>query len=270
MRIIRWIMGLACTVAFCQGEPVLASLATGDIAFVGFNADGSDGFSFVALSNVEENSTIFFRDDEWSGTSFNSGENVVTWQSGALVVAAGSIVHVSNVASGTILSNVGSTSLSGLGGFGTSNEGLFAYTGVGANSPTTFLSAIFNNTAAGSGSTLAGTGLISGTSAVEFGNNHDVLAYTGPRDNQATFAGYQTLVNNSSLWVSEDGAGDQSGNGSAPDTPFSNVSFSILPAATVSATPEPAALLLSMSSGVAFLIWYWWSQRQAASAAEPR
>ena len=151
-------------------------------------------------------------------------------------MAAGSIIQVSNVATGGITSTVGSTSLTGVGGFGNLNEGLYAYTGVDANTPTTFLTAMFNGTADGSGSTLTGTGLTLGSNAIEFGNNHDIFEYTGDRGNESSFSGYLGLVNNASNWISEDGAGNQSGNGLPPDTPFSDQGFS-----TTKATPEPSS-----------------------------
>ena len=264
MRIVKGYWLCLCALILWMESPACAALVTGDVAFVGFSADGSDGFAFVALNNIDANSTIFFRDDEWSGTAFNTGENVITWQSGLVEVTAGSIVQVSNVASGGISTTVGAISLSGLGGFGTSNEGLFAYTGPNANAPSTFLTALFNGTAIGSGSTLAGSGLISGTNAIEFGGNQDVFEYTGPRNTESSFSGYQPLVNNTSNWLSEDGAGDQSVNGLAPDVPFSNQAFSTTFSTTASA-PEPSAWLLSITSGLALLFWHWRTQRQAAS-----
>lgn len=257
--------GLLCVIVglLWMVNPACAALVTGDVAFVGFNADGSDGFAFVALNSIDANSTIYFRDDEFIAGAFNTGESVITWQSGVASLAAGSVVRVSNLASGVVTSDVGSSSLTGVGGFGTANEGLFAFTGTDANTPGTFLSAIFNGTVASSGSTLTGTGLTIGTNAIEFGNDHDVFEYTGPRDTQSTFSGYQSLVNNPANWLSEDGAGDQSNNGTAPDVPFNNTAFS-----TTSAAPEPSAVLLSLSSGLALLAWWWHTQRQSANAAQ--
>lgn len=246
-----------------MASPASAALVTGDVAFVGFNADGSDGFAFVALNSIDANSTIYFRDDEFAAGAFNTGESVITWQSGVTSIAAGSVISVSNLASGVLTSDLGASALSGVGGFGTANEGLFAYTGTDANTPGTFLSAIFNGTVAGSGSTLTGTGLSLGTNAIEFGNNHDVFEYTGPRNTQSTFSGYQSLVNNPANWISEDGPGDQSNNGTAPDTPFNNTAFS-----TTTAAPEPSAILLSLSSGLALLAWWWHTQRQSVNASQ--
>ncbi len=263
MGIVRWCLLSVCAVGILDGSPASAALVTGDVAFVGFNADGADGFAFVALNSIDANSTIFFRDDEFNTGTFNTGESVITWQSGVTAIAAGTVVSVSNLASGVIVSDFGSSMLTGVGGFGTASEGLFAYTGVDANTPGTFLSAIFNGNVAGSGSSLAGTGLTIGTNAIEFGNNHDVFEYTGPRDTQATFSGYQSLVNNPANWLSEDGAGDQSINGTAPDVPFNSTAFS-----TTTAAPEPSALLLSLSSGLALLAWWWHTQRQAASVTQ--
>ena len=97
MRGYRRIWSVMGVIAFCTllGEnSASASLVTGDLAFVGFNTDGRDGFAFVALTNVDANSTVYFRDDEWQGSSFNTGESVITWQSGITAIAAGSIIQI--------------------------------------------------------------------------------------------------------------------------------------------------------------------------------
>ena len=39
---------------------------TGDIAFVGFNADGDDDIAFVTFKDIPANSTIIFCDSEWN------------------------------------------------------------------------------------------------------------------------------------------------------------------------------------------------------------
>ncbi|NJN34634.1 MAG: hypothetical protein HC817_10640 [Saprospiraceae bacterium] len=46
------------------------TLTSGDLMCVGFNADGNDDLSFVALAAIPANTTIYLRDDEWSGFCF--------------------------------------------------------------------------------------------------------------------------------------------------------------------------------------------------------
>ena len=52
----------------------------GDIAFTAFNADGTDEFAFVTLVDIPANTTIWFTDNEWGGTSFNDlNEGEIEW-----------------------------------------------------------------------------------------------------------------------------------------------------------------------------------------------
>lgn len=51
------------------------ALGPGSIAFVGFNADGSDNVAFVALEDLPPGTVIFFQDNEWTGSAFNTGES---------------------------------------------------------------------------------------------------------------------------------------------------------------------------------------------------
>jgi len=50
--------------------------ATGDISFIGFNADTDDDFAIVVLNDLPANTTIYFRDGEWNGTgpAFSSSD----------------------------------------------------------------------------------------------------------------------------------------------------------------------------------------------------
>ena len=64
------------------------ALGPGSIAFVGFNADGNDGFAFVAIDGIPTGTVIHFNDNEWNGQpigaggAFNSGEGSLTWTNG--------------------------------------------------------------------------------------------------------------------------------------------------------------------------------------------
>ena len=52
---------------------------SGDIAFVGFNADGNGDLAFVTFVNIGAGETIYFTDNEWDGAAFNTGESYSLW-----------------------------------------------------------------------------------------------------------------------------------------------------------------------------------------------
>ncbi len=184
-----------------------SALATaGDLAFTTFNAD-EDGWAMVALTNITANSTVFFTDNEWSGSAFNSGESYHRWVSGASVINAGSVIRFSKIDSATLLSSSAGTltreTVGGNTNYGMSQteDTVYAYLGGSATAPTTFLAAIssgvFGTASAGS---LAGTGLSIGSGAVQLSAASDFAEYNGARSGQATFAGYKPLVSNVANW----------------------------------------------------------------------
>lgn len=46
------------------------ALSIGDIAFIGFNSDGDDGFAIMATTAISVGEEIYFRDEEWGVTAF--------------------------------------------------------------------------------------------------------------------------------------------------------------------------------------------------------
>ena len=93
------------------------ALGPGSIAFVGFNADGNDGFAFIVIDPIAAGSIIRFSDNEWnglaigSGGAFNTGEGGLTWTNGGSELAAGTIVEFLNTSStGTRSVNIGTIS----------------------------------------------------------------------------------------------------------------------------------------------------------------
>lgn len=63
--------------------PAQAALTTsGSLMFTSFNAD-EDGFAMVALDSIDPNTKVYFSDNEWSGSSFNTGESYSSWTSGS-------------------------------------------------------------------------------------------------------------------------------------------------------------------------------------------
>lgn len=197
----------------------------GDIAFTGFNADGNDDLAFVALKTIPAGTTIYFNDQEWQGSAFNSGEGQVAWTATA-DVAAGTVVTINNLAT-TPTSALGSvTGTTSLGG---DSEIVYAYIGA-PFAPTAFLAAIANDGFAQSGGTLAGTGLVEGQTAIDLSNGgskpgEDIAVFNGARFGVTRFADYLAAINNPANWQTQDGTGDQSADGSLPDQPFDTTRF---------------------------------------------
>jgi len=210
-------------------------LNVGSIAIVGFNADGNDNLAFVSLTDIPAGETIYFEDNEWNGTGFaDTNESAFSWTS-TTSIAAGTIVQIDNIGTGTISTNTGTvtTPVTGRGsnrGLAAGDEVLYAYQGA-PGAPTTFITAVanggFNTTTNG---LLTGTGLTAGTTALDLStvdDDADVGAYNGARSGQTSFSAYLTLINNAANWQTQDGTGDQSIDGVSPDVPFSANAFTL-------------------------------------------
>ena len=224
-------------------NPAEAALMTGDIAFIGFNADGDDGFSVVALADITAGETIFFRDEEWDGVSAftGSGEGEFIWTTPAL--SAGSVVTFVTDAGGTPTASAGATGSDpgfapGDIGISGSGETVWAFQGT-SNTPTTFLASVSTDAA----QSYTGTGLSAGTTAVVLASGIDGSQYVGDRSSEAAFADYLSLIGDvGSNWSAPvDGGGDQSGD----LLPFDTTAFSVV--------PEPSGLALVLLSGLMVL-----------------
>lgn len=206
---------------------VKAQLSAGDLMFVGFNADSTDNFAIVTLVNIPANSTIYFSDNEWNGSAIGSGgafvtttEGEMTWQTGASVINAGTVITFNETSSGTnpgFGSSIGT--ISGNINLNASNEVLYAYEGSDDETPTLFLSAIANSGFDMTNGTLVGTGLTSGANAIGLTGGEDVLIYNGSTICTTTLSFCSAQIADPLNWITEDGANDQSNNSIAPDFP---------------------------------------------------
>lgn len=214
-----------------------SALSTGDLAFTSFNAD-EDGWSMVSFVDILAGTTVYFTDNEWSGTAFNSGESFHKWTTGA--VAAGEVIRFSAIqltslaaSSGTLArqSVVNNTNY----GISNSDDTVYAYLGDDATAATTFLAAITNGSfgTAASGS-LTNTGLSVGVSAMQLTSSSDYAEYVGALDNQMSFAAYKPLVNNIANWNVQ---GDITATALVPNT----TAFTVTPVPE----PETYAMLLA-------------------------
>ena len=177
-----------------------AALNAGDIAFTAFNAD-EDGWALTTFVDIAANTKIYFTDNEWTGTAFNTGESFSSWTTGPSIVGAGSVVRFSAIDKATLAASVGTfvaETVSGSSNRGTSTtaDTIYAYLGTSATAATTFLTAISNAASITSVTDggLTNTGLVVGTTATQLASSTDFAEYVGSRSGQATFAGYKPLV----------------------------------------------------------------------------
>ncbi|MEJ0020173.1 MAG: SdiA-regulated domain-containing protein [Acetobacteraceae bacterium] len=208
------------------------ALGHGSIAFVGFNADGNDNIAFVTLDAIPAGTVIFFQDNEWNGSAFNTGESSWSWTT-ASDIDPGVVVRIDSIGASQatdISTNVGTVAfVDGANrGLSASDEIVYAFIGSDAATPSSFLAAVGSN-ALTSGATLAGTDLIAGDTALSFGDatGVDIGAYNGSRSGEAAFADYRPAINDPANWQTQDSGGDQSADGTPPDAPFATTPFSL-------------------------------------------
>ena len=210
------------------------ALGPGSIAFVGFNADGNDGFAFIVIDPIAAGSIIRFSDNEWnglaigSGGAFNTGEGGLTWTNGGSELAAGTIVEFLNTSvTGTRSVNIGTIS-GGTIALGNSDKSIYAFVGTSESVPTSFLTAVTNTnggftTATGSG-VLGGTGLTAGATALvlPLTDGADVAVFN-PTLGGSSFASRTAALmalNTTANFVAQSGGGNQDADGITPDSPF--------------------------------------------------
>ncbi|MGR3810140.1 choice-of-anchor D domain-containing protein [Jiulongibacter sp. NS-SX5] len=83
-------------VAATMIAPPTFSLSPGDIAFVGYNTDSPDGYSFVTLTDIPAGEVIYFTDQGWheDDSWYPSTETHLKWTAPAGGLSAGSIVSI--------------------------------------------------------------------------------------------------------------------------------------------------------------------------------
>jgi hypothetical protein len=210
------------------------ALGPGSIAFVGINTNGTDWFSFAAIDPIPGGTVIYFTDNELptsTSTTFNGfpsgGESYTKWVAPAEGVAAGTVVNFSSFygAPGVVTTNVGAASQvaftgSANTGLSTTQDSVYAYTAASdatVNQPVTFLSFINIGTSQDPVPSSLGAGQY-----ISFVTANDGAYYTGPHDNQTSFANYLAQINNPNNWTQAAGSIDNSNLNTAPfvlDTP---------------------------------------------------
>jgi hypothetical protein len=202
------------------------------LAFIGFNADGTDGYSLATFEDIPSGTVINLTDDEWNGTAFiDSNEADWTWTATS-DLAAGTVINfidMANIYSGSPVASASTGTVAGVNagtlnaGYSNSDEVIFAYQGTRA--APTFLAAISNSPSAN----FAG---LTGAQAIQLGTSSDGAKYIGPRAGLTQLSGYLTLIADVSTNWSDVGGGTGDNNFDA--TPF--------------AVPEPATWSLIAGS----------------------
>ncbi len=231
---------IAAAAAAVVSQSAVAALAAGDVSFTALNAD-EDGWALLTFVDIAANTKIYFTDNEWNGSAFNTGESYHQWVSGSATIAAGTVIRFSKIDTTSLASSVGTLSraaVSGSAGYGISQDedSIYAYTASSATSTPTFLAAI-TTTAFGTASAgvLTNTGLSISNGAIALGGGADWEQYVGDRSGEASFAAYKPLVGDIANWTNNPNTGSYGSQ--LPDTTAFNVT----------AVPEPQTYALMLS-----------------------
>ncbi len=105
-----------------QQQVSAQTLSAGDIAFIGYDTDSNDGFTFIALAPIPGGEVIYFTDKGWNGTTsswFNTAEDNLEWTAPAAGIACGGIINVTEIggdifstSSGVVVLSLGSVNWS--------------------------------------------------------------------------------------------------------------------------------------------------------------
>ena len=212
MSLTKIYFNLLFTIFMCGLNFNVNAQNPGSIMFVGFNADGTDGFAIVALSAIPAGTVLYFTDNNWSGASFSASEGTITWTINS-AIAAGNVIVFTSTSSPPVSVNFGSTTMSGIMNLGASGESIYCFTGISGTSPTTFISAYSSDNFITGSNTLQNTGLTTGINAVGNQGENDVCVYVPPAPCNGTISACASQIANPVNWTCEDGAGDQSSDG---------------------------------------------------------
>lgn len=216
--------------------------------FVGWDADNED-ISFVTTRNINAGEVIYFTDDEWDGTQFNTNEQLIEWVVPDGGVPLGTVVTIDMVPAGgnsTANIDVGGDVdyIRGGGQLAVSNEMFWAFQGdrVGNTvTPTNFIGVIANEADGNNNQTpnLTGTGLTPTNGAIIIDGDEDYMEFT--LDDPATYANRDELiaaVSDLSNWETADGAGNSNPNGTGFNLEFENF-FCFTPGTRIRAPGGP-------------------------------
>ncbi len=209
-----------------QGYGTSQNLSVGDIAFIGYNSDDPDGFTFITLKAIPSTEMIYFTEEGWNGSAWSgsSTETHYAWQAPAGGLSIGSIVYVYESSSNVLTASTGTISgmLSGSTFNFSGGDQVLAYqsgSGVKPTSPTfiaglhaDYFSTNYNSTTTWSQSASAGeqnastvpTGLTNGVNCVSLfpaTTEEDNAKYNGTLTGNSN--AIRTAINTYTNWISK-------------------------------------------------------------------
>lgn len=186
----------------------------GDIAFVGFNADGDKDFAIVALADLPANTTFYFTDSEPNETGtgiVSNAEGVIDWNTGSSIITAGTVITFTDVET-TLTASVGTAVDSSIDtGFNLSAAGDNIFVTMGnpaTNNVSKWLAGIeFRNI--GQSTNFFVTGLSVGDTYVVINDSasKDGGEYSGTRT-EVTALNLRSLIANENNWITETSDGE--------------------------------------------------------------
>ena len=95
-----------------QGCGTSQNLVAGDIAFIGYNSDDPDGFTFIALNDIPTTEMIYFTEEGWNSSAWagSLSETHYSWQAPAGGLSIGSIVYIYESADNILTASTGTIS----------------------------------------------------------------------------------------------------------------------------------------------------------------
>ena len=218
---------------FAFGTVCLSAQNQGKIVFIGFNADGDDGFAILTLVDIPAGDKLYFTDKNWDGSSFNGSEGEIEWENNTGgVISEGTIITFNpidptTVDVGNIVSETGTFNVSG------SNEAIWILTAdPSVASQSHFIAVIANEEDAALGPDLTNTGLIEGVSAAEIDGDADVMTYDGANGTDCTgmtLTQCATMFNTASNWITQNTNMDDHNDMVAPDFPDDVITSATIP-----------------------------------------
>lgn len=126
-----------------QGYGTSKNLVVGDIAFIGYNSDDPDGFSFITLTDIPAYEMIYFTEEGWNGSAWSGSpdETHYSWHAPSGGLPIGSIVSIYESSANVLTASSGTMSglLAGTNLFYNTGDQVLAYqsgSGVDPASPT--------------------------------------------------------------------------------------------------------------------------------------
>ncbi len=158
-----------------------AQLSAGDIAFVGYNTDGTDDFSWIALTDIPGGEVIYFTEEGWAvgaNTWAGTTEGHMTYTAPGGGISCGTVVHINETAANVFTVTGGGTAVLSTGSWSLSaGDQVLAYQAATPEPATvpTFISGIHGDDGQGTPTSLDATTGWNSAAVIPLGNARSQL-----------------------------------------------------------------------------------------------